>query len=170
MFNCHFLDHEPQIPGRKVPQLRKYRIDVCLIDSEPSCECSRVLIDRRCRYPSAAGIGIVGATQLESRKNCAVGATHTIEVAADDRSTHDEVMIAPCVVGSDGARRSRRLQSATKIRQGESDDLRFDPQLNGGIVERFHRVTDLRQQCGLRVHLALVRIKASQGTEKNLTS
>src|SRR5215470_4872965 len=88
------LDHEPQIPGRKVPQLRKHRIDVYLIDSEPSCECSRVLVDRRCRYPSAAGIGVVRTTQLKSRKNGAVGTAHTIEVAADHRArpTHDEMM------------------------------------------------------------------------------
>src|SRR5207244_11415530 len=94
MFNCHFLDHEPQIPGRKVSQLWKYRIDVYLIDSEPSCACSRVLIDRRCRYPSAAGIGVVRTTQLKRWRDGAAGTAHTIEAAAEKRCTRAERMFA----------------------------------------------------------------------------
>src|SRR5437867_1633287 len=128
------LQQEPQVPDRKIPQLRKDHIDVGVIDSEPPCKSSGILIHRSCGYPSAASVGVVRTAQLECREYCAIDTRHTIEVAADHGSTHDEVMIAPRVVGSDGARRPSRLERASEIGERERDDLRFELELNRSIV------------------------------------
>src|SRR5262245_23439544 len=135
--------HKSQITNRKVFQLRKDGVDFCLIDSKPPCQCGAVLIDRSRRYPSPTSIGIVGATRFKGWKHSVVNAGHTIEITAKHGSTHDQVVVTPCMVGSDDIGRPGRLECASKIGKRKSGDLRFDLKLNGSIVERLQGVAHL---------------------------
>src|SRR5262249_46078091 len=138
------LDHEPEIPDRKILHLWEDGINFCLLDAEPTCECCRVLVHGRRRYPPSASIGIVRPPQLQSGKGGAVGTSDAIEITAHDRATHHKMMIPPRMIGPDSARGPRRLKGASKIGKRERDHLPFDLQFNGRIIKRLHRLTDLR--------------------------
>src|SRR5688572_19551214 len=82
------------------------------------------------------------------------------------------MMIAPCMIRSDGAPTGPAggLECTSEVRKGKRCDLRFKAHLHRGVVERFHSVSDLREQCSLSGDLALMSIEATQRAEEDLAS
>ena len=110
-------------------------------------------------YCSTDAVGIqrprlsvsLGPLSCSTGKHRAVRARHAVEVAAADRAADDEMMVAPRVVGADDAGAGAgRLQRAAEVRERERRDLTLQPELHRRVVERLDRLTDLRQQAGLR--------------------
>ena len=153
---------KPKVLDGEVLQLRKNGVEVRCTDAKPPRERGRVLIDRSCWYPPAAGIGVIRTAQFKSGKNGTVRPGHAVEVTAKNGSSHDQMIITPRVVGTHRSRRPCWLERPAKIRKRERDDLGVHLKFNRSIVERFHGLTDLCQKRGLRIYLTLVGIKTTQ--------
>src|SRR5262245_25435164 len=64
---CCCLQHEPNIPGREVGEVREYGIEAERGDAEPAGERRAVLVERHRRDPATCGAAIVRPAGLEGR-------------------------------------------------------------------------------------------------------
>ena len=135
----------------------------------PRREGRSVLLDRRRRNPAAAVVGVVRAAQLQHRKDRAVRSGTAVEVAAANRATDHEVVVAPRVIGPDDP---APVPAGCSVRpKSESVNVvtcSSSPSSTRRIIEGLDRLTDLRQQVRLRVDLTLMGIEAAELTEEDL--
>src|SRR5438045_2050986 len=81
-----------------------------------------------------------------------------------DSPTHDQVMIAPAMIGSGPA----GLKRAPEIGKREGGYLLVEAQLDGGRIERVHRLADLLEVILLLPGLPAMRIKCAKAAEEHL--
>ena len=78
------------------------------------------------------------------------------------------MVIAPAVVRADVAYGAGGLERSAEIRERERRHLVLELQLDGGVVERLHRLGELGEVVPLVVDLILVRVVSALGTEEDL--
>src|SRR6188474_1698950 len=104
-------------------QLREDRVDLPRVTIEPSSKRRGILIDRRRRNPSTARIGVVRSAELKRRKHRAVPPGDAVEVAAENRSSHNEMMVPPRVIRSNDCTLPGRLECSAEIGQRKRRDV-----------------------------------------------
>src|SRR4029453_6319260 len=93
---------------------------------------------------------------------------NSIEVTSKDGTPHNQMMIAPGMIGSHDCAGPGRLERSSEIRERDRGHILRYVHFNGGVVKRLHGISDLYQEIVLRCHLILVGIKAPQRAEEDL--
>src|SRR6185437_10338535 len=125
---------------------------------EPRTQRRAVLIDGRGGNPAAARVGIVRAAEIELREL-------SVDLAALDRSSEDEMMAAPGVIA---AAAGSRLERAAEIGFGEGRHVFGYAELLRCVIERRDRLAQLRVERVVGVDLVGVRVEAAERAEENL--
>src|SRR5262249_8790294 len=94
-----------------------------------------------------------------------------VEIGAEDRVAHHEVMSSPSVVASDSGARVGRLECPAEVRQRELGHPIGNAELDGRLVERGHCLADLGPQSRLVAGLSsliVMRVEPPERDEENL--
>ena len=109
-----------------------------------------ILLDRRCRDPAAAIVGIARPAQLQHRKDRPVRARPRRRSRRRARRRRPRSDDCP---RRDRCRRTLPVPAGCSVRP-KSDSVNvvtcLEPEFHGRVVERLDRLTHLRQQAGLR--------------------
>src|SRR5438477_8372065 len=89
--------HEAKVGSRKLGEVGKHRAEIGGRDAEPACKGRSILVHRGAWQPTAFGLGVARTAENELR-------ILPVHRAALDRVAHDEMVIAPGVIGATAGR------------------------------------------------------------------
>src|SRR5215218_8603059 len=104
--------HEPEIHSREVSGIWERDRNVDIRKTKPLGQCAGVLFDRRRRNKPSTNVGIVGPVRDKCREERTVRSRTSVEITAANRTSQNEVVAAPCVVGTDSRTRTRWIERA----------------------------------------------------------